>query len=140
MKVIFGVKKFNDRINRSVFWKCGAITYGIKTRTFGSDFKYFVQMGNRKNTLFWGYKFCDIYTGYKKPPHCFHYYVTLWNTVYLLYWLATIIVFQLLFFWNTVMGIFSTPDREYWTWWTSTIIWLFFGLLGIYYLIFEFTL
>ena len=140
MKVIFGVKKINDRINRNVFWKCGAITYGIKARKGCGNFKYFVQMSNRRNTLFKASRYCDIYTGYSKPPHSFFYYAALWNMVYLLYWGMTIIVFPLSIFWYTVMGVFSTPDREYWTWWTSAIIWLFFGLLGIYYLIFEFTL
>lgn len=82
MKFIFGTKKFNDRVNRNVFWKCGAITYGIKTRTWGGNFKYFVQMGNRRNTLFWGSKFCNIYTGFEKPPRCFTYYAMLWNMVY----------------------------------------------------------
>ena len=140
MKFIFGTKKFNDRVNRNVFWKCGAITYGIKTRTWGGNFKYFVQMGNRRNTLFWGSKFCNIYTGFEKPPRCFTYYAMLWNMVYLLYWFVTIIVLPLSTIWYITMGAFTSPSREYWTWWTSAIIWLFLGLLGIYYLVFEFKL
>lgn len=139
MKFIFGTKKFHDNINRFAFWKCGAITYGITLNEWPDNFKYFVQMSNRENTLFWKHKFLNIYTGYEKPPHSFIYYATLYNIVYLAYWIATIISIPFLVFWFTVLGIFSV-DKEDWTFWFSAFTWVIFGLVGIYYLILEFTL
>lgn len=139
-KFIFGLKKRKSPEQGIVYWICGAVVIGIDANFKCVKGKYSVYIRNLSKTIFMGKKYTNVYFSNEKFPHSFLYYWITGNTLSLLYWMLNFILLPLGFLWYSIMGIYSTPDREYWNWWTSAIIWLSLGLLGIYYLIFEFKL